>query len=1328
MTQPPPPPHSPSPPPTPQPRPVARQRADSRQRIDGSGLFAELAARLRRAAEYTGAGAGTGADAVGGAAASPGAGSAYDCVGPRELADALWLARYVTPAEATVTPPAGRAAGGVTDPGQPDPAPGHAPTGPPDTAGVSAGDHAASGEETGAPDTATLHTGRPATGTSSGRNVRGVHGAGQPVPVRVPAATALPRTLPLQRALRPLKGYQPPSRVPARRLDEQATAERAAESGLMLPVLRPSERRAARLQLVMDLSSSTVLWQEALSELAQLCAVTGAFTEVRVHYVREGPDGALFASPDQAGYERARPAAPLGDPTGRQLTLVLSDCAGPLWRQGRMQRLLHHWSLTAPVALVQPLPQRMWRRTHLPARPGILRRPEGPAARLAFTASDAAPAPPAGALPVPVLALNQDAFGTWARLLSGSTGVSRPGAAGWVRSEHPSAGPRPRAAVREPAEILRAFRMSASREAVQLAVCLAAVPLALPVMRLVQRTMLAGTGPEVMAEVVLSGLLRRSQGAGAGAEMSEGPNAGAAEADRPPAEGDRNEAGVSPHGAGAGRYEADTGWYEFVPGVRETLLRSLPKGEAVLILKHLSEYVERHFGRRARNFPAYALARLTRPESRTIRQAETVQGAETGRLLADPAGSGTLPPAFAEVPAAVIRRFERGVSKNAPAEPRAPATQADVSPSPRQVVPGSTRQPEPAPRPHEDPVRDGVGNAVRDAVVRVEPPDGEGSWTNGFFIAPEWVLSLPSPDNSGEPVTVVTSQRERLRAESAGALEDGSFGLFHVPGADAPECLWLADFTQHPAEAAHALTAFGWTQGPSGAGLVFRSTSGRARQDHKPHPGAPLIDTLTGEVVGMLGPSPDPLDWTPVPMRLLEVSAVAAAQAVSASSASAWATALRAHDLYHAARLSTGDGGWPGRTAAGTARPTLLTPSARAELYGIFARLEPPADGAVVHTAVRRASPLAYLPDISGRRPGTVNWRDGAALLRFLDADRMPGTLTRYAAHVWAACAGQVRQGPRDELHAWVEAVGAAAPGADSDARGLLRSMASHPATGRGYHGVLVEIDALTTAESATPRHPWQVKLLHGERSTLTARAGDHAPARDALREELAEPLSAVLGLADIGEPGPAVHFSLPTRLLELPVDQWRVPPDGSPLGVRCPVTVAPRARHGAFDRIVRWDGVQRGLGPELVPVPLREPDEDIRAVHGRLLAAPPNAVPVHCGSLDDGTDEGADALQLALSVGYGLVLWRRVGAMHQEREEFEAGAYDLVRRAADADDLLDLVHSMRRHLHLERHPVTLWGRDLVVLYDPPEQRGEDSWPLSAPRLRSGNSRPRRPR
>ncbi|MBR7677146.1 hypothetical protein KDA82_29940, partial [Streptomyces daliensis] len=75
-------------------------------------------------------------------------------------------------------------------------------------------------------------------------------------------------------------------------LDEQATAERAAVSGLLLPVLQDSGRREARLQLLMDVSTSTAVWTATLTDLRRLCEGTGVFREVLVHYVHMDDSGA----------------------------------------------------------------------------------------------------------------------------------------------------------------------------------------------------------------------------------------------------------------------------------------------------------------------------------------------------------------------------------------------------------------------------------------------------------------------------------------------------------------------------------------------------------------------------------------------------------------------------------------------------------------------------------------------------------------------------------------------------------------------------------------------------------------------------------------------------------------------------------------------------------------------------------------------------------------------------------------------------------------------------------------------------------------------------
>ncbi|MFE7269656.1 SAV_2336 N-terminal domain-related protein [Streptomyces sp. NPDC057623] len=507
--------------------------------------------------------------------------------GVEELADALWLARWLPSAPAQADraggpPPSGP--GAAVGTGTPPPHPPRAPRPPAGDDGLLQ------------PDSARLFAPGPGGDDTDVRMT----------PVRVPAAPALPEPLALQRGLRPLQRYRAPVRPVPRTLDEHATAERAAESGLVLPVLRTDRRREARLLLLMDVSTSTVVWQQALDEMRQVCARAGAFREVQVRYLHEAPGGlpGCAATPEPGAVLHA--PEQLSDPTGRRVTLLLSDCAGPMWRSGQMQRLLHRWATTAPVAVVQPLPQRMWLRTHLPARRGMLHRREGPAGSLLFR-PDKEPVA-FGALPVPVLAPRRESVEGWARLVSGATGQSLSAAAAWVRAGHPaSAAPVRAAQERSGAERVRAFWRPASSEARRLAVYLSAVPLYLPVMQLVQHAMLAGSGPDVLSEVLLSGLLRRRE-----------------DADDPRAVR-----------------------YDFLPGVASELRSRLTVGEVELLFKHCSEYVERKFGRSARNFPALAGAFL--------------RGAvPPGAHREGPAGpSGEREPAglraFAEVSAEVLR-------------------------------------------------------------------------------------------------------------------------------------------------------------------------------------------------------------------------------------------------------------------------------------------------------------------------------------------------------------------------------------------------------------------------------------------------------------------------------------------------------------------------------------------------------------------------------------------------------------------------------------------------------------------------------------------------
>ncbi|MFC4050424.1 SAV_2336 N-terminal domain-related protein [Actinomadura syzygii] len=365
---------------------------------------------------------------------------------------------------------------------------------------------------------------------------------GEAAEVLVPTAPMLADALAVQRALRPLK-----RRVPSRHrfgLDEDATAARIADTGVWTPVLVPEPERWLSLTLVVDTGPTMRLWRPLARELTETLLRQGAFQDVHVAYL------------DTAGGVAAVPNAPRQDPgtlldaSGRRAVLVLSDCSGPHWWDGRAARAVRRWAQAGPTAILQPLAERLWRRTAAPAVPGVavLPRPGAPNADLRFVPYDG---DATAGVPVPVLEVAPRWFGAWARLVSGSD--PQPAAVATLPARPPAAAVPVRRERELPVdERVRRFLATASADAAELAAHVAVSVPSLPVMRLIQHRILGGSGPGQLAEVLLSGLLR-------------------------PVGGVR---------------------YEFVPGAREALLDTLPRPEA-LHTRHVLEAVSAEIERRA---------------------------------------------------------------------------------------------------------------------------------------------------------------------------------------------------------------------------------------------------------------------------------------------------------------------------------------------------------------------------------------------------------------------------------------------------------------------------------------------------------------------------------------------------------------------------------------------------------------------------------------------------------------------------------------------------------------------------------------------------------
>ncbi|MFD7417094.1 hypothetical protein ACFV9B_36525, partial [Kitasatospora purpeofusca] len=165
----------------------------------------------------------------------------------------------------------------------------------------------------------------------------------------LPSPRTLPHTRALGRALRPL-GRRTPGRDPVE-LDETATADAIAATGILLPALRPAHEPRWRLAFVTDRSGRPELWERTADEFYALLRRTGAFRETHRHRT----------------HHPAARVPGLGPADDRTMTLLMTDGLGPAWRDLEPGPLLGRPATSGPTALIHALPPRLWPQAALAA-------------------------------------------------------------------------------------------------------------------------------------------------------------------------------------------------------------------------------------------------------------------------------------------------------------------------------------------------------------------------------------------------------------------------------------------------------------------------------------------------------------------------------------------------------------------------------------------------------------------------------------------------------------------------------------------------------------------------------------------------------------------------------------------------------------------------------------------------------------------------------------------------------------------------------------------------------------------------------------------------
>ncbi|MFI9169001.1 SAV_2336 N-terminal domain-related protein [Streptomyces lincolnensis] len=285
----------------------------------------------------------------------------------------------------------------------------------------------------------------------------------------LPRPSALPRALPLARALRPWKRPWRAGRQNA--LDVAATVDAYARSGQLLPVLSPTPERWFDVVVVIDRSPSMQVWRETADAFTDLLDELGAFRALQARDLRFSSDGDLELT-DRQGLPVA--SGHLGSPDGRRLVVVVSDCSDPAWRSPEIWRRLRTWARTAPVALLNPLPTKLWRRTGLDL-PTARALPGAPGSGNTGLGFRLPPLLPRGSrsqewLALPVLSLSPHSLERWSRTVmlaapEGCAAVLVPPGGRLPALEVPRPTPR-----KDPAARTDAFLRTAAPAAARLAV------------------------------------------------------------------------------------------------------------------------------------------------------------------------------------------------------------------------------------------------------------------------------------------------------------------------------------------------------------------------------------------------------------------------------------------------------------------------------------------------------------------------------------------------------------------------------------------------------------------------------------------------------------------------------------------------------------------------------------------------------------------------------------------------------------------------------------------------------------------------------------------
>ncbi|MEU8785600.1 trypsin-like peptidase domain-containing protein [Streptomyces sp. NPDC048637] len=491
--------------------------------------------------------------------------------------------------------------------------------------------------------------------------------------------------------------------------------------------------------------------------------------------------------------------------------------------------------------------------------------------------------------------------------------------------------------------------------------------------------------------------------------------------------------------------------------------------------------------------------------------------------------------------------------------------------------------------------------------------------------------------------------------------------------------------------------------------------------------GGPLLDCDRGEVVGIVkGRHQQDHVGLAVPVTALRglgpEHLVTGAESLGPDP---YHALMSLHDRWHWAGQELGRAVGPtwfdAQHAIMAGRGRLWGVQERLQALDLLARLPAPRDPLVVEAAVGEVLER-------GERPGAWllrTWRDGhGALYQGSDPYTELRAFVHYLRIVAQLTADEVRDTPGEEaagvrgqaarLAEFVQAKAVVLQPQDRRRIGPVR---------RRPRSVLVEFEPLFYDEGGQELFNWSVSEGYGQGQWLRVDVQESAggvPFEQA-REQVLRRLGGRLLRAD-GDAGPGARVRLEVAVPEGHWDtaagHWEVAASPRrtarlrPVGPGRAVILRDQGRREQVDPawLRRWQGLAAARELHALRIPPR-PGAGARpgsaeAVWRLLETAAEGALPALCHTVADGF--GRDAVGVALDTGFPAGLWPANG--HGEErdcdagcEEFHRGVRELLQGSGGVARLPELVRQLRAKAAEAAEEGTHWARDLVLLYDDPE-------------------------